>query len=315
MHYCVDSILAQTFTDFELILVDDGSPDNCGRICDEYAERDARVKVIHQSNKGVSVARNQGVLSSSGEYITFIDSDDWVDSRYLARLYHYAALENADVCVASICVVEAPDDEKPFSVEEHKVFNKRQAIEYLGRLNDTASFRGPVVKLIRKKIALKYPFPEGRSYAEDMAVVYKWYNSCRIVVSLQDRLYFYRQNENSSSHRPAGFILDDNRKTLEEMLSFFRKNGYKELYKTFAIEYEDNLLGLERLMEESEDIAGKKKASRRLKKKLRKAFLINKSKHPFNDKNIWLYEKHFPFEMQLYWYGRAIIRRLKRENN
>ena len=75
---CVDSILAQTFEDFELILVDDGSPDNCGAICDAYAGKDSRVKVIHQENQGLSGARNTGIEASKGEFLTFVDSDDMV---------------------------------------------------------------------------------------------------------------------------------------------------------------------------------------------------------------------------------------------
>ena len=73
---CIDSILVQTYTDFELILVDDGSPDNCGIICDAYAEKDKRVRVIHQKNAGVSAARNAGIEAAKGEYISFIDGDD-----------------------------------------------------------------------------------------------------------------------------------------------------------------------------------------------------------------------------------------------
>ena len=92
LHRCVDSILAQTFTDFELILVDDGSPDNCGKICDEYAEKDSRIHVIHKVNGGLSDARNAGIdwafANSNSEWVTFIDSDDWVDKYYLEYLYN-----------------------------------------------------------------------------------------------------------------------------------------------------------------------------------------------------------------------------------
>ena len=87
---CVDSILAQTFCDFELILVDDGSPDNCGSICDEYASKDSKIHVIHQKNGGLSAARNAGIdwvfANSDSKYISFIDSDDWVHEKYLELL-------------------------------------------------------------------------------------------------------------------------------------------------------------------------------------------------------------------------------------
>ena len=86
LHYCIDSILNQTFIDFELILVDDGSPDNSGKVCDEYAEKDERVKVIHKQNGGVSSARNAGIEAAKGEYICFVDSDDYLESNYLKEL-------------------------------------------------------------------------------------------------------------------------------------------------------------------------------------------------------------------------------------
>lgn len=85
LHRCVDSILAQTFTDFELILVDDGSPDNCGAICDEYAAKDSRILVIHKENGGLSDARNAGLDIAKGEYIGFVDSDDYISP----QMYHF----------------------------------------------------------------------------------------------------------------------------------------------------------------------------------------------------------------------------------
>ena len=104
LNRCVDSILNQTFTDFELILVDDGSPDNCGKICDEYKEKDRRVRVIHKPNGGLSDARNAGIEwalnNSDSEWISFIDSDDWVHPNYLDFLLRAAEQNNTSV---SIC--------------------------------------------------------------------------------------------------------------------------------------------------------------------------------------------------------------------
>jgi glycosyltransferase involved in cell wall biosynthesis len=97
---CIDSVLSQTFTDFECILIDDGSLDNSGKICDEYAKKDVRIKVIHQENGGVSCARNAGLDIAQGEWITFIDSDDWVDENYLELMYNNAVNNN---CELSIC--------------------------------------------------------------------------------------------------------------------------------------------------------------------------------------------------------------------
>ena len=108
IHRCVDSILEQTYADFELILVDDGSPDNCGAICDEYATQDSRVVVIHQENGGLSAARNAGIdwafTNSDSQWISFVDSDDWVHPEYLERLLDVAVSRSADM---TFCMLTA----------------------------------------------------------------------------------------------------------------------------------------------------------------------------------------------------------------
>lgn len=108
LHRCVDSILTQTFQDFELILVDDGSPDNCPAICDEYAAKDSRVRVIHKVNGGVSSARNAGLDAACGTYIMFCDSDDYVDCGWCQELYNAVSAHPAS-CVVSNLVRVFPD--------------------------------------------------------------------------------------------------------------------------------------------------------------------------------------------------------------
>lgn len=111
IHQCVDSILGQTYTDFELILVDDGSPDNCPQICDEYAAKDVRVTVIHKKNAGVSEARNTGIDAASGEWAYFVDSDDWIELDACERLMRDAEQTGAD-CIMSDCVIMADTYQK-----------------------------------------------------------------------------------------------------------------------------------------------------------------------------------------------------------
>ena len=97
IHRCVDSILGQTFSDIQVILVDDGSPDTCGDICEEYARRDSRVRVIHKENGGLSDARNAGIPQADGKYIIFIDSDDFIEMDMLEYLYSNIRNANADM--------------------------------------------------------------------------------------------------------------------------------------------------------------------------------------------------------------------------
>ena len=113
LHRCVDSILAQTFTDFELILVDDGSPDNCGAICDEYARKDSRVHVIHQENQGQAAARNYGIEAATGEWVCFIDSDDEVHAQMLELLYH--AITDGHIGISMCSAAEGDSLPEDFS--------------------------------------------------------------------------------------------------------------------------------------------------------------------------------------------------------
>ena len=103
LHRCIDSILAQTFSDFELLLIDDGSKDNSGRICDEYAAKDSRIRVFHKKNGGVSSARNMGLDNAKGDWITFVDSDDWVKQDYL---YSMISQPDADLIMSSFDIIE-----------------------------------------------------------------------------------------------------------------------------------------------------------------------------------------------------------------
>ena len=110
IHRCVDSILTQTFTDFELILVDDGSPDNCGIICDEYALKDNRIHVIHKENGGLSDARNAGIdwafENSNSEWLTFIDSDDWVHPKYFEAMVRAAQIYRTEIAICNYLEAE-----------------------------------------------------------------------------------------------------------------------------------------------------------------------------------------------------------------
>ena len=116
LNECIDSILAQTFTDFELILVDDGSPDNCPALCDAAAAKDSRIRVIHQQNKGLSGARNAGIEIARGNWLSFIDSDDSVDKTFCEKLYHAAKQAGAKLVVSDILYFDADgSDGDPFT--------------------------------------------------------------------------------------------------------------------------------------------------------------------------------------------------------
>lgn len=191
---CIDSILVQTFSDFELILVDDGSPDNCGKICDEYAKNDDRIVVIHKDNGGLSDARNAGINVATGEYIGFVDSDDWIDPNMYCVLYENAINNRADI---SECFFMRCSDrviaKQPKKVIE-KILSKENAIIELYN-NDNYGSITVTNKLFKKSLFDIIKFPFGK-INEDQFVTPKlfYYANCVVFCNYIGYYYFSRQN-------------------------------------------------------------------------------------------------------------------------
>lgn len=199
---CLDSILAQTFSNFEVVLVDDGSTDRSGEICDEYATKDYRFVVVHKKNEGVAKARITAFEHSRGELITFIDSDDYVSPDYLSSLYKPAIDNNADIVSCNnLFVING----KIIRAYEKKtgVFNKMQIKGFLSNhffYDENAKDFGMThflcTKIIKRDLVLNaLKQGQGLWYGEDqIAVFYILYN-CNKLVLLPDRLYYYVQHE------------------------------------------------------------------------------------------------------------------------
>lgn len=192
---CIESILAQTFTDFELILVDDGSPDNSGKICDDYAARDSRIRVFHKENGGVSSARNLGLDNARGEWIAFVDSDDWVEKDFLEK--YFDDKDDVDVVLQGHAIFD--DFSKQYIPRESFPSCSCFGIEEMWDVicqNDLLNSTGPCCKLFSRSILEnnKIRFPEGFSLGEDAVFVFKYWKcskSFRLVSTLK---YFYRKN-------------------------------------------------------------------------------------------------------------------------
>lgn len=194
---CVDSILAQTFTDFELILVDDGSTDKSGEICDEYAKVDGRVKVIHQTNGGLSSARNSGMDHAKGKYFMFIDSDDFIAPNMVECLYKSINEQCADIAVCNFMYY--------FEENKHKCFNTNIEFEILhsedvffNRKNERNFGIWTVAwnKLYKKEPFERIRFRMGK-YHEDEFWANDIYQLNAKIVAIPECLYFYRQRNNS----------------------------------------------------------------------------------------------------------------------
>lgn len=190
---CIDSILNQTFTDFELILVDDGSPDRCPAICDEAAERDARVRVIHQANAGLSAARNAGIEAAHGAWLSFVDSDDYIAPHFCEKLYQTAQRTNADCVMCSVQNVDESGkliDSALMRVAD-EVKTGREVLRKIGR-DDVTPYLTAWNKLYRRKLFNTLRYPAGRQN-EDVFVFAELFCQVQRAVCVAEPLYFYRK--------------------------------------------------------------------------------------------------------------------------
>lgn len=221
LHKCVDSILNQTFTDFELLLIDDGSPDNCGQICDEYAQKDARVRVIHKENGGVSEARNVGLENARGNYISFIDPDDWIDSRLFYETLKFLKEKNVDIVCFDCWEVQQGKERTHYKFNEDTIFPAKIALEKI--LIDEID-NSPCNKLYKKAVWHDIRFPVGRRF-EDVATIYKTFCNATQIGYMKKSYYYYLKRSGSAID-----LSFDAQRRYECFL------GYKERYD-FSLKY------------------------------------------------------------------------------
>lgn len=200
LHKCIDSILNQTFRDFELILIDDGSPDNCGAICDEYAAKDGRIKVIHQENAGVSAARNAGLDIATGTYLGFVDSDDWIEPEMYEKLVDAIRENNRDVAICGVSYVHE-NSERDYDgfVAEQELTQEDLITELFGKPGILGT--GIWNKIYCSKQIASVRFDETRRYAEDSVFLLQSFLKCPSGgIKIADPSYHYVLRENSASH-------------------------------------------------------------------------------------------------------------------
>lgn len=224
---CIDSLLAQTLTDFEILLIDDGSTDKSAEICKKYAEKDSRIQYIYKQNGGLSDARNTAVKIAKGEYITFIDSDDYVHNTYLDYLFTLCENHNADI--ASCIHFETSEDACIYNVSEEKVLSMSGKEACKRMVTDLA----PVLtaacgKLYKTSIVKKYEFPYGRLH-EDVATTYKYYLDAEKVIYSYKELYAYYQHPNSIMHKVSDKKIEDELWAMSDRALGFEKVGEKKL--------------------------------------------------------------------------------------
>ncbi len=195
LNRCVDSVLGQTYDNFELILVDDGSPDRCGEICDEYAGRDQRVRVLHKENSGLSAARNSGIEIARGDYLTFLDSDDWVHELYLERLHNLLITTSSDISVGNFIQTVEEDVEVDLTNPKIEVLS---GLEALGELAGRLYVQIVVTwgKLYKRDLFKGIRFPPGKFHEDEFTTHKLLYKANKIAVTSEQLLY-YRQRKDS----------------------------------------------------------------------------------------------------------------------
>ena len=230
LHRCIDSILAQTFTDFELLLIDDGSNDKSGIICDEYVAKDSRIRVFHKENGGVSSARNLGLDNAKGDWITFVDSDDWVDNRYLENFI--LSVKNDINLIISFS----------YSVFKDRICESKYESEVLESDNfcllftkyDLSWRTSPWGKLYSRKIIKEngLEFNVNMPIGEDLVFLYE-YIACidKIYISEKSYYYYYADNENTLTKKINNTIVEQEcLKMVSSVVDFLltKKNIYEK---------------------------------------------------------------------------------------
>lgn len=191
---CLNSVTHQTYQNLEILLIDDGSTDSSGKICDRYAKKDARIRVIHKQNAGVAMARNDGLARATGDYISFIDSDDWIAKDAYTKLYQGLKAYNAD-CAVGRCVTVYDKDgvltRKKEAVPPVRCLSSEEAMKHV-LLHGSAVWN----RLFRRDIFDGLRFPSGRINDDEVAALHA-YEKCKRIVFLNQDSYYYRIRSNS----------------------------------------------------------------------------------------------------------------------
>jgi len=238
---CVESILAQTFSDYELILVDDGSPDRCPQMCDAYAGKDSRIHVIHQENGGLSAARNAGLdwifENSDSSWVTFIDSDDWVHPLYLEILLDAVTLCHQDI---SVCPPKFAEEYHLENYEKHHIPVHTQSSESFYQEVDKAP-NTAWAKLYKKELWQEIRYPVGKLH-EDRFTTYKLLFLYERIAVVEVPLYYYFRNANGivmSQWSPKRL---DDLEAMEEQLKYFKTNSFEDAFVHTLKEYVHSLV-------------------------------------------------------------------------
>lgn len=222
---CIQSVINQTYENLQIILVDDGSPDNCGKICDEYAKKDHRIEVIHKSNGGLSDARNKGLEIAKGEYIGFVDSDDYIEADMYEVLYNLLKQYNADV---SICNFYTVSQGKISIKNADNGINEYNRIEILKEILLDKNIQSYAWnKLYKKELFDEIKYPIGKKY-EDIGTTFYLLEKCNKVVVTGKSEYYYINRQDSIVNNVTETTITDYIELIMQRYDYIEEN-IKEL--------------------------------------------------------------------------------------
>ena len=224
---CIESVLKQTYTNLQIILVDDGSPDNCGKICDEYAKKDSRIEVIHKANGGLSDARNVGISKAKGRYIGFVDSDDYIKEDMYEILLNLIKKYDADV---SICNLYDVIDGNECIRNKENGIREYSRIDILKEILLDKNIQSYAWnKLYKKELFDEIKYPIGKKY-EDIGTTFYLFEKCnKIVVTSEPEYYYLKRADSLVNNVTESTILDYTEIIIQRYL--YIKQNIKELRK------------------------------------------------------------------------------------
>lgn len=302
---CVDSLLAQTYQDFELILVDDGSPDNCPGMCDEYAQKDCRIKVIHKENGGLSDARNAGIDIAKGSWLTFVDSDDYLHPDMLQVLYNAAVDNDAEISVCCHVRTRGEPLTELAVGAERKVLSPK--VYYTMDSNGATS---ACAKLFHRGLFEAIRYPKGKLH-EDAFTTYRLLFQCERIAWVNWGGYGYYTNPDSITRTGWSRRRLDLLEAIVGQIDYFTANGMTDMRRYMIREYIKCIVYQQKLAADAKNETERQLGLNALHRMGRKALWdYRKDKVITGEEDLWLYARFYPLLTKGYLLGRTLLQKL-----
>ena len=243
----IESVLNQSISDFELIIIDDGSPDKCGAICDRFEEQDDRIVVIHKNNAGVSSARNLGILLSTGSYIVFIDADDYIEKNMLEKLYNTAVSNNADVTICGINYCKESGEHVRKSLQSAAIYDNTSLLLTLFDMPNPIG--GGVCNKLFRNTCKQILFPENISIGEDTIYLFDRFSVCNRAIKIHDCLYNVIERSNSATRSDIAYTLYKSLESYKLILAKAMSKGIVIYSKAIDKFLDNSLLNIKQIMD------------------------------------------------------------------